>query len=208
LLVSAGTVSAASDAQAVADAYGDMIVFVLNVAAGNDGEPQKPAGEQTFKAALADQFATRYATLSADDQRALTVLPLIDAQLRDAWPTLPEQQRNSIRDEWAATLQQQAVEMPCDVFDALARAQLLPSYGQYEQPNINRLRQCWHDNPDLTQDPEERASGANYGSSSAGPSSGSHSTYMAMFNANLYSYTASMNIASMGTATYTVKSRP
>jgi hypothetical protein len=211
VVVTAGPASAApsADGQAVADAYGDMLVFVLNVAAGNDGQPQKPDGEQTFKAALAEQFAGQYATLSAADQQSLAVLPEVAAQLHQAWPLISEEQRNATRDQWAASVQPMAVQMPCELFDALARAQLLPSYGEYTQTNINHLRQCWHDHPELTQDPEERSSGANYGSSNAGgPSMGSHSTYMAMFNANLYRYTASMNIASMGTATYSVKSYP
>src|SRR5436305_127559 len=143
-IITAAPATAATDARAVANAYGDMVVFVLNVAAGNDGQPQKPDGEQTYRAALADQFAQAYAKLGADDQQSLSALPLVDQQLHDAWSTLPEDQRLAVRDQWAASVQEMANAMPCDLFDGLARAQLLPSFGQYEQPNISRLRQCWH----------------------------------------------------------------
>ena len=196
--------AAQADGQAVASAYGDLTVFVLNVAAGNDGEIMQPDGERQFRSALAEQFALDYARLDRDSQDALSALPLLDEQIQQAWPSVPEAQRLAVRDQWAASVQDSVASAPCDLFDAMARAQLLPSYGQYKQPNIDRLRQCWHDHPELTRDGQERASGASYG---AAPS-GNHDTYTAMFNANLYRYTASMNIASMGTATYSVKSFP
>lgn len=209
VLASAPGLFAASDPLPVADAYGDLAVFILNVAAGNDGVPQQPQAEQTYRHAFAELFAGSYANLQPDEQESLATLPVLDSQLHAAWPNLPLDQRNGLRDEWAAGVQQMTADMPCDEFDGLARAQLLPSYGQYQQTNINRLRQCWHDHPELTHDSQEQASGQNYGFSSAGVAGGgSHSTFMAMFNANLYSYTAGMNSASMGTATYTVKSFP
>ncbi len=84
---------------------------------------------------------------------------------------------------------------------------LLPSFGDYKDPNIKRLLQCWDDEPALMQDSQERASADGYasGGTAAG---GSHSTFMAMMNANAYRYAACMNIASMGTAMYIVKSYP
>lgn len=181
---------------------------MLNVAAGNDGQPQKPEAEQQYRSAFADLFAQGYAGLSPTDQAALAGLPDLDAQLHQAWPALPEEQRNAVRDQWAASIQELTAAMPCELFDSMARAQLLPSYGQYNQPNVNRLRKCWQDHPELTRDPEERSSGANYGKAAAPSGWDSHSAFMGMFNASLYSYTASMNSASMGTATYTVTSRP
>jgi hypothetical protein len=209
VLASAPGMSAASDPAVVADAYGDVAVFILNVAAGNDGVPQQPRAEQTYRQAFAELFAGGYANLQPDEQESLSTLPELDTQLHAAWPNLPVDQRNGLRDQWAAGVQQMAADMPCDELDGLARAQLLPSYGQYQQININRLRQCWHDHPELTRDSQEQSSGQRFGSSPGGmPGGGSHSTFMAMFNANLYSYTASMNSASMGTATYTVKSFP
>jgi hypothetical protein len=195
------------DAQTVGNAYGDLVIFVLNVAAGNDGETQQPDGERQFKSALAEQFAADYASLDGDSQDALSTLALLDVQIRQAWPSLSTDQRIAARDQWASMVQDSVVAgAPCDMFDALARAQLLPSFGQYKQTNIDHLRQCWRDHPELTRDSQERDSGAHYGM--APSSTGSHDTYTAMFNANLYRYTASMNIASMGTATYSVKSFP
>src|SRR5690242_14911700 len=97
----------------------------------------------------------------------------------------------------------------CELFDGLARAQLLPSFGQYKQPNINRLLDCWHTHPELTLDEQERQSAEGHASGGvAMGGGGSHSTFMSMLNANMYRYTASMNVASMGTATYTVKRFP
>src|SRR5262249_12362775 len=161
--------------------------FLLNVAAGNDGQPHKPRAEQQFKAAFADLFADAYASASPEDQQALAILPSLDAQLHQAWSQLPDAQRTALRDQWAAGVQQMAADMPCDLFDSMARAELLPNFGQYNQPNVNRLRQCWHDHPELAQDPEERASGANYGKTVAGSGGGwdSHAAFMGMFNASL-----------------------
>src|SRR4051812_27851111 len=97
LVLSGGVPSAlaAPDAQAVADAYGDLTVFILNVAAGNDGQPQKPQAEQSYKATFAELFANAYADLTPDQQESLTVLPVLDAQLHDAWPNVPLEQRNA-----------------------------------------------------------------------------------------------------------------
>jgi hypothetical protein len=191
------------DAQTVAAAYGDLSVFILNVAAGNGGQPQKPEREDAFRQAFAEQFAGQYAGLGPDDQQALAGLPLLDVQVHQVWPSLPAEQRRAFRDRWAAAVQDMVSSAPCDLFDALARAQLLPSFDQYKQTNVNHLLQCWHDHPELTQDSQERASAQGYaGGASSG---GDHATYMAMFNANMLSFTAGMNTASMGTATYTWK---
>jgi hypothetical protein len=207
LQLSSTSAHAQADPQAVAAAYGDLSVFILNVAAGNDGQPQKPDREQIFKQAFAAQFADMFASLTPDDQQALASLPQVDAQLQQLWPSVPDDQRRQLRDQWAASVQSMVASAPCDLFDAMARAQLLPSFDAYKQTNINRLLQCWQDHPELTQDPQERASAAGFasGRQSGSPTAGDHATYMAMFNANMLSFTAGMNSASMGTATYTWK---
>jgi hypothetical protein len=193
---------AQADARTVASAYGDMSVFILNVAAGNDGVPQQPDAEQTFKDAFSNQFATLYTSLSADDQQALDALPLLDAQIHQVWPNLPVDQRLALRNDWASSVQNMVADAPCDLFDGMARAQLLPSFDAYKQTNVARLRQCWRDHPELTRDSQERAS---VSGSPVTAGVGDHATYMAMFNANMLSFTAGMNTASMGTATYTWK---
>jgi len=113
-------------------ASGDLWVCVLNVAAGNDGMPQQPEAEQAFKEVFAQPVAAAYPSLSADDQQSLAQLAVLDAQLHQAWPSLPVQQRFAARDQWAAAVQSQMVGAPCELIDALARAQLLPSFGQYQ----------------------------------------------------------------------------
>jgi hypothetical protein len=198
------------DAENAAAAYGDLSVFILNVAAGNDGVPQKPEGEAAFKQLFAQPVADAFPDLSPEDQQSLAALSTVDLQLHQVWSSLPSDQRLALRDQWAAGVQQMVSNAPCELFDAMARAQLLPSFGQYKQTNINRLLQCWHDQPELARDGQERASAESYanGGSAAPSAGGDHGTFMAMMNANMYRYTASMNIASMGTATYTVKSFP
>jgi len=65
---------------------------------------------------------------------------------------LPVQQRLAARDQWAAAVQDQLEGAPCELFDALARAQLVPSFGQYQQPNVDRLVACWQQYPELARD--------------------------------------------------------
>jgi hypothetical protein len=136
---SAQTSDTDADAQSLAVAYGDLSVFVLNVAAGNDGVPQQPDAEQAFKDVFAQPVLAAYPTLAPDDQQSLAQLAVLDAQLHQAWPGLPVQQRLAARDQWAAAVQDQLAGAPCELFDALARAQLVPSFGQYTQPNLDRL---------------------------------------------------------------------
>lgn len=190
------------DAQSLAAAYGDLSVFVLNVAAGNDGVPRQPDAEQAFKDVFAQPVVAASGSLSPDDQRSLAQLAVLDAQLHQAWPSLPLQQRLAARDQWAAAVQGQLADAPCELFDALARAQLLPSFGQYQGPNTDRLVQCWNDYPELAKDRQGQA----LPRGSGGP--GSHVTFVGLMNANTMSYAASMNIASNiggGAYTYTVK---
>src|SRR3954452_9455230 len=58
------------DAQTAGAAYGDLSVFILNVAAGNDGVPQKPQGEETFKRLFADPIVVAYPSLSPSDRQS------------------------------------------------------------------------------------------------------------------------------------------
>jgi hypothetical protein len=199
-------VSAQADPQAIATAYGDLAVFILNVAAGNGTESPKPERQQVFRQAFAEQFAAMYPALGPDDQQSLASLPAVDIQIQQLWPSLPADQRQAMRDAWAAPVQNMVAGAPCELFDAMARAQLVPSFDAYKQPNIDHLLQCWHDHPELTQDSQERASATGYANAGSGSgTTGDHGTYMAMFNANMLSFTAGMNSASMGTATYTWK---
>jgi CheY-like chemotaxis protein len=191
------------DGQPVAAAYGDLSVFVLNVAAGNDGVPQQPEAEQAFKDVFAQLVAAAYAGLSPDDQQRLAQLALLDAQLHQAWPGLPVQQRLAARDQWAASVQSQLADAPCELFDAVARVQLVPSFGQYKQPNLDRLVACWNEQPELAKDSQGNALPAR-----GGGSAGSHAAFVGLMNANTMNYAASMNIASNiggGAYTYTVK---
>jgi hypothetical protein len=197
------------DAQTAGAAYGDLSVFILNVAAGNDGVPQQPEGEQAFKRLFGDPVVAAFPSLGAQDQQSLAQLAMLDTQLRQVWAAIPDDQRTALRDQWAESVQEMVGNSECELFDAMARAQLLPSFGQYKQTNINRLLDCWHQHPELTRDEQERQSAEGHASGGvAMGGGGSHSTFMSMLNSNMYRYTASMNIASMGTATYTVKRFP
>jgi hypothetical protein len=188
---------ASSDGEAIAWAYGDLSVFILNVAAGNDGVPQQPDGEDAFNELFAQQFAASYAQLSLSDQQSYASLPATALQIRQVWPSLPLEQRLALRNQWAANVQPMVANAPCELFDGLVRAQLVPSFEQYKSTNIAHVQQCWREHPELTKDAQERA----VATGSAG-GTGDHATYIGMMNANTLNYTASMNIASMGTATY------
>lgn len=186
-----------SDPDTVAWAYGDLSVFILNVAAGNDGVPQQPDREESFSDLFAEQFAATYAGLSSAEQHGYASLPSAAVQIRQMWPSLPLDQRLALRNQWAANVQPMVANAPCELFDALVRAQLVPSFEQYKSTNVAKVQKCWRDHPELTQDAQERAVG---GGATGG--TGDHGTYVGMMNANILSYTAGMNIASMGTATY------
>jgi hypothetical protein len=189
-----------SDARSVGLAYGDLTVFILNVAAGNDGTTYNAPAEDAVRQGLADPVAAAYGSLASDDQQALLQLATVDAQLRQLWPSLPDTTRGALRDQWAAQVQQIAVNMSCADFDAMARARLLPSFGQYRDINVQHLRDCWRQNPELA--PSVQA-----GPSSA-PTTGDHGAFVAMMNANMMNFAANMNIASNiggGDWTYTVK---
>jgi hypothetical protein len=187
-----------SDARDVGLAYGDLSVFILNVAAGNDGTTYNASAEDAVRQGLADPVAAAYPSLVPSDQQTLMQLAALDGQLRQVWPTLPDAQRGALRDQWAAQVQPIAVNMSCQDFDAMARARLLPSFGQYKDVNIKHLQDCWRQHPELEPDFQR----------SAPSSTGDHATYVAMMNANMMNFAANMNIASNiggGEWTYTVK---
>jgi hypothetical protein len=186
----------APDPQAVALAYGDLSVFILNVAAGNDGVTYNAAAEQAVRDALAQPVAAAFPSLSTDDQQALMQAAILDNQLRQAWPGLPDTQRGALRDQWAAQIQPVAAGMSCEEFDTLTRARLVPSFGQYHDVNLNHLLQCWNDHPELARDSQ----GNPLHKGAPASSVGSHSAFVAMMNANTMNFAANMNIASnMGT---------
>ncbi len=190
-----------SDARSVGLAYGDLTVFILNVAAGNDGTTYNASAEDAVRQSLADPVAAAFVSLSADDQQALLQLATIDSQLRQLWPSLPDATREALRDQWAAQVQPIAVNMSCEDFDAMARARLLPSFDQYRDVNVQHLRDCWRQYPELA--PEVPAAG-----SSTARGTGDHGAFVAMMNANMMNFAANMNVASNiggGQWTYTVK---
>jgi len=186
----------APDPQAVAVAYGDLSVFILNVAAGDDGVTYNASAEEAVREALAQPVVLAYSSLSADDQQTLAQLALLDTQIRQAWPGLPDAQRAALRDQWAAQIQPVATTMACEDFDALSRARLLPSFGEYYKVNLNHLLECWNQHPELARDNQGNA--LQRGSSGGGV--GSHAAFVSMMNANMMNFAANMNIASnMGT---------
>src|SRR5690349_8644720 len=132
-----------SEARSVGLAYGDLSVFILNVAAGNDGTTYNASAEDAVRQGLAEPVAAAYPSLAPNDQQTLMQLAALDGQLRQVWPTLPDVQRGALRDQWAAQVQPIAVNMSCQDFDAMARARLLPSFGQYKDVNIKHLQDCW-----------------------------------------------------------------
>ena len=161
------------DPQTMASAYGDLSVSILNVAAGNDGVPRQPEAEQTFRDVFAQPVLAAYTSLSPDDQQGLT-----------------QRQRLAVRDQWAAAVQSQVANAPCELFDAMARAQLLPSFGQYKQPNLDRLVACWNEYPELATDRQGNALSRGQGGA------GNHAAFIGLMNANTLNFAAGMNIAS------------
>jgi hypothetical protein len=189
----------APDPQSVALAYGDLSVFVLNVAAGNDGVTYNAPAEAAVRDALAEPVAAAYPSLSADNQQTLVQFALLDAQLHQAWPSLPDTQRGALRDQWAAQIQPVVSGMTCEDFDALSRARLLPSFGHYHDLNLHHLLECWNQHPELARDNQGNPLQRGSASASAG-GSGSHAAFVSMMNANMMNFAANMNIASnMGT---------
>jgi hypothetical protein len=182
------------DPASIAQAYGDLSVFVLNVAAGNDGTPRDPAAEQAVANAFAAQFFEAYSGTDAPGDFAQ--LPQLRTALREVWATLPPEQRATMRDQWAAGVQASLPSVPCPAFDALARAYLLPAYGSYKDVNGERLVQCWNEHPELAKSRVGRDLAAERArmQQSAG---GDHAAYVALMNAETTRYAGTMNMISI-----------
>src|SRR5919199_960846 len=100
------------DVQSIAQAYGDLSVFVLNVAAGHDGQPRDPVGEQAFATAFAQQVLTVYPSLAPEQQQSLAELPAVDDQLRQLWPTLPIEYRQAVQQQFAPEVEALVLDVP------------------------------------------------------------------------------------------------
>jgi hypothetical protein len=182
------------DAVAIAVAYGQLSVFILDVAAGNDGRPHDPAGESEFIDAFARQVLSVYPSISVEQQQALAELPGVRDELQQLWPTLPVAQRRQIQRAWAAAVEDGLASVRCDVYDALARAYLLPG-GPYKEANLDRLVQCWNAYPELAWSRDGRNLAAERAQRQAG--GGSDQAYVALMNAETTSYAGTMNMISI-----------
>jgi hypothetical protein len=184
------------DAPSIAQAYGEVSVFVLNVAAGLDGHPRDAAAEQAVANTFAQQMFEAYPTLDAETQANFAQLPQLRTALRQVWPTMTPEQRTEVRDQWAAGVQASLPSLPCAAFDTLARAYLLPAYGSYKEVNGDRLVQCWNEHPELARSRDGRDLAAERArmQQSAG---GDHATYVGLMNAETTRYAGTMNMISI-----------
>jgi hypothetical protein len=186
------------DVQAIAHAYGDLSVFVLNVAAGHDGQPRDPAGEQAFANAFAQQVLTVYPSLPPEQQQSLSELPTLDAELRQLWPTLPVEQRQGLQQQFATGVEATVLEVPCDVYDALARAYLVPYDPARDDELVDHLVQCWREHPELAKSRDGRDLApemARRQTQSGGV--GSHEVFVGMMNAQTIQHAGTMNMISI-----------
>jgi len=184
-----------ADGSTVADAYGDLSVFILNVAAGLDGTPKNPQAEQLFHDAFAQQLLAAWPAMNADDQTALGQLPQMRAVIRTSWPSLPDDQRAQIAEQWRQMVQSQLSGVPCPLYDALARAYLLPGGdSQTVAANRDRLVQCWNQFPELArgQNGEDLSAQRQQQRSSSGDT-----IYRGLMNAEVTGYAGSMNMLSI-----------
>ncbi len=144
LLSQATPIHAASgpDLPTIAEAYGEYWLFVLNVAAGNDGQSVAPAGEQAVVNKLARFVVNSYRGMNSVKRREFAQYPARRDELYQVWPTLRVSQRSQIQQEWAAEMEPGFLAASCDVVDMLSRAFLVPA-GEFSDMNYNRLLQCW-----------------------------------------------------------------
>jgi hypothetical protein len=188
---------ASVDAGAVADAYGSLSVFILNVAAGLDGVPKDPQGEQVFHDAFAQQMLTAFAGLDPQDQQSLAELPDLRTAVFAAWPRLPDSQRSAIAEQWRQSVQSDLASVPCPMYDALARAYLLPGGDAATvKANGDHLVQCWNQYPELARgrNGEDLHAQRQQQQNSAG---GSDAIYRGMMNAEVTQYAGTMNMISI-----------
>jgi hypothetical protein len=184
------------DVAAIAQAYGELSVFVLNVAAGYDGEPRDPVGEQAFTNAFAQHVLAAYPTLGPSQQLALAELPALRAELRQLWPTLPLEQRRALQQQFAAGVEVTVMDVPCDVYDALARAYLLPADPVHDDELVDHLVQCWNEHPELAKSRDGRDLAAEKARRQAG-GAGNHDVFVGMMNAQTTQYAGTMNMISI-----------
>jgi len=189
--------SSSTDPATIAQAYGDVSVFILDVAAGNDGTPRDPAAEGAFASVFADQLLQSYPGLDPQAQRAFAQLPQLDTSLRQAWATLPTDQRLAVRDQWAEAFQANLASVPCDAFDALARAYLLPTESQYMKVNSDRLVQCWNDHPELARSRDGRDLAAERAQNNQAASGGDHAAFVGLMNAETTRHAGTLNMLSI-----------
>jgi hypothetical protein len=183
------------DTGAIAGAYGDLSVFILNVAAGLDGVPKDPQGEQVFHDAFAQQLTSAMSNLDPQDQQALAQLPQLRTTVLSAWPTLPSAQRAAIAEQWRQNVQSQLADVPCPMYDALARAYLLPGGDAATiKANGDRLVQCWNEHPELARgrNGEDLAAQRQQNASA-----GNDTIYRGLMNAEVTSYAGTMNMMSI-----------
>jgi hypothetical protein len=184
------------DPAAVADAYGTLSVFILNVAAGLDGVPRDPQGEQVFHDAFAQQMLTAFAGLNTQDQQSLAQLPGLRTAVLTAWPQLPDSQRSAIAEQWRQSVQSDLPGVPCPMYDALARAYLIPGGDAATvKANGDRLVQCWNQYPELARgrNGEDLYAQRQQQQSAAG----SDTIYRGLMNAEVTNYAGTMNMLSI-----------
>lgn len=184
------------DVPAIAAAYGDLSVFVLNVAAGHDGQPRDPDAEQAFAGAFAQHVLGLYPNLGAEQQQSLAELPALDAELHQLWPTLPLDQRRSLQQQFAAGVEASLPDIPCDVYDALARAYLLPSDPAHDEEMVDHLVQCWNQHPELAKSRDGRDLAAERAQRQSGGVD-SHQVFVGMMNAQTTQHAGTMNMISI-----------
>src|SRR5437868_5581581 len=82
-----------SDLPTMAEAYGEYWLFVLNVAAGNDGQSVAPAGEREIVNEFATDVLNAYQAMSVEQRQALAEYPARRDLVQQVWPTLSPSQR-------------------------------------------------------------------------------------------------------------------
>jgi hypothetical protein len=83
----------------VTDAYAEVVSFMASEVTGNP----KATGKE-FKDAASKALVASYGRMSAAQQEKLSQFPMLWAALRVAWPTLPEEDRAKLRQQWATSL--------------------------------------------------------------------------------------------------------
>jgi hypothetical protein len=185
------------DPAAVADAYGTLSVFILNVAAGLDGVPKDPQGEQVFHDAFAQQMLTAFASMGPQDQQSLGQLPDLRTAVLTAWPQLPDAQRASIAEQWRQSVQSELPGVPCPMYDALARAYLIPGGDAATvKANGDHLVQCWNQYPELARGRNGEDLNAQRQQQQRS-SAGNDTIYRGLMNAEVTNYAGTMNMISI-----------